>query len=219
MGVLLLLRHGQASLGTADYDRLSDLGRRQARLAGARLGAADLRIDRIVCGGLRRQRDTALEVLTELGIRADLLQADPRLDEYDHAGVLAAHTGAVSFETATDDRSTRTVQAALDEALQRWTAGAGGGRESHDGFVRRGFGVMDELTALPGVTLAVTSGGVIALAAARLLGLPPDGWPALARVTVNSGITKIVSGRSGTNLVSFNDHAHLDTDRTLISYR
>ena len=37
MGVLLLLRHGQGSMGTADYDRLSELGGEQARLAGARL--------------------------------------------------------------------------------------------------------------------------------------------------------------------------------------
>ena len=32
MGVLLLVRHGQASLGAADYDQLSELGHRQAQL-------------------------------------------------------------------------------------------------------------------------------------------------------------------------------------------
>ena len=35
MDVLLLVRHGQASLGTADYDKLSDIGRHQARLRAA----------------------------------------------------------------------------------------------------------------------------------------------------------------------------------------
>ena len=66
MGVLLLVRHGQASLGGADYDRLSELGYRQARATGARLVRADLVIDRMVCGTLARQRDTAVAALAEL---------------------------------------------------------------------------------------------------------------------------------------------------------
>ena len=66
MGVLLLVRHGQASLGTADYDHLSELGYRQARATGARLARADLAIDRVMCGTLARQRDTAVAALAEL---------------------------------------------------------------------------------------------------------------------------------------------------------
>ena len=34
MGQLYLVRHGQASFGTHDYDRLSDLGHRQCRRLG-----------------------------------------------------------------------------------------------------------------------------------------------------------------------------------------
>ena len=44
-------------------------------------------------------------------------------------------------------------------------------------------------------------------------------WPSLARLLVNAGITKVISGHTGTSLVTFNDHAHLETDRTLITYR
>ena len=37
-------------------------------------------------------------------------------------------------------------------------------------------------------------------------------------VTVNTAITKVVSGRSGLTLVSYNEHGHLDgTD--MLSYR
>src|SRR5437867_2716022 len=119
MGVLLLLRHGQASLGAADYDRLSDLGRQQARLAGARMADAGRTVDRVVCGALVRQRDTAIAALATMN-RPELgLSVDDRLDEYDHAGVLAVHTSAVSFESATPD-SARHVQSALDEAIRKW---------------------------------------------------------------------------------------------------
>ncbi len=78
MGVLLLVRHGQASLGAADYDKLSDTGWRQAQITGARLAAADLVVDRVVSGALTRQRDTAQAVLAALGRPGSELQTDDR---------------------------------------------------------------------------------------------------------------------------------------------
>jgi broad specificity phosphatase PhoE len=218
MGVLVLLRHGQASLGAADYDRLSDLGYQQARLAGARMARADLSVDRVVCGGLVRQRDTAMAALAMMNRPKLRLLVDDRLDEYDHVGVLAVHTSAVSFESATPD-SARHVQSALDEAIAKWAAGGDEYAEGHAAFVGRVHDVVVELATQPGCTLTVTSGGVIAVATARLLGLPTDQWPALARVCVNASMTKVITGRSGSNLVTFNDHAHLEHDRSLITYR
>ena len=76
-----------------------------------------------------------------------------------------------------------------------------------------------ELAARPGTTLAVTSAGVIGVACAQLTGLPADRWPALARVAVNASLTKLITGSTGTNLLTFNDHAHLEADRSLITYR
>ena len=102
MGVLLLLRHGQGSMGTADYDRLSELGCEQARLAGARLARTGLSINQVWCGGLTRQQETARLVLAELGRPRNDLRTDVRLDEYDPAGVLGASD---PFATATTAKS------------------------------------------------------------------------------------------------------------------
>ena len=224
MGVLLLVRHGQASLGAADYDRLSELGYRQARATGARLARADLVIDRMVCGTLARQRETAVAALAEMPpLAGSQPRIDGRLDEYDHTALLAAGTGAgapgVSFEAATSAEANRALQPALEAAIARWAAGDASAGESHDAFVGRAEGVMDDLTREPGCTVAVTSGGVIAVACAQALGWPAGRWPALARIIVNGSITKFISGRTGTNLLTFNDHAHLEDDRSLISYR
>lgn len=219
MGVLLLLRHGQASLGTADYDRLSGLGRHQADAAGERLAHADPEIDRIVCGTLTRQRDTALAVLERLGRGPGDLAVDERLDEYDHVRVLAAHSTATTFEGATTPEANRQIQSVLEDAIDRWADAEDGYPERHDDFGSRVLDVVSELAAQPGTTLAVTSGGVIALACTHLLGLPTRRWGAIARVVVNGSITKILSGRSGTNLLTFNDHAHLESVRSLITYR
>ena len=220
MGVLLLVRHGQASLGTADYDQLSDLGRRQAQVTGARLAAADLAVDRVMSGGLTRQRDTAQAVLAALGRPGSELQIDERLDEYDHVGVMARHTAEITFETATaSGEAGRALQSTLEEAIGRWISGETGYQETHDAFIGRVLDAVRELTAAPGGTIAVTSGGVIAAVCVRALGLPVERWPGLARLLVNASITKVISGQTGAHLVTFNDHAHLESDRALITYR
>ena len=219
MSVLLLLRHGQASLGTANYDRLSDIGHKQAQLTGGRLAGADLIVDRTVSGAMMRQRDTAVIVMKEIGLGESNLQIDDRLDEYDHVGVMAGHPAEISFATATTLERARSVQSALDEAIARWMAADTGYPETHDGFIDRVLGAVDALTGRSGTTLAVTSGGVIATVCAHLLGLRADKWPALARVMVNASLTKVISGPTGTRLLTFNDHAHLEHDRALITYR
>jgi broad specificity phosphatase PhoE len=220
MGVLLLVRHGQASLGAADYDRLSDLGRRQAQVVGARLAGAGLTVDRVVAGALSRQRDTAAAVMAALGRPLSELDVDDRLDEYDHVAVMARHDAGISFANATaDGERGRQLQSALEEAIGRWISGGTGYGETHDAFIERVQDAIGDLVAKPGGTVAVTSGGVIAAYCALSLGLPVERWPSLARLVVNASITKIISGRTGTSLVTFNDHAHLESDRALISYR
>jgi len=57
MATVLLIRHGQASYGQADYDKLSPRGIEQARTLGAWLATAQL--DALFCGPLVRQRETA----------------------------------------------------------------------------------------------------------------------------------------------------------------
>jgi broad specificity phosphatase PhoE len=220
MGVLLLVRHGQASLGAADYDQLSELGRRQAQLVGARLAGPGLTIDRVVAGALRRQRDTAGALMAALGRPMTELGTDERLDEYDHVTVMARHDGGISFANATaDGERGRALQSALEQAIGRWISGATGYGETHDTFIERVQGAIGDLVVKPGVTVAVTSGGVISAYCALSLGLPVERWPSLARLVVNASITKVISGRMGTSLVTFNDHAHLESDRAMITYR
>jgi broad specificity phosphatase PhoE len=57
MAQLLLIRHGQASYGEADYDRLSPRGHEQARALGRHL--AGEKLDALFVGPLRRQIETA----------------------------------------------------------------------------------------------------------------------------------------------------------------
>jgi hypothetical protein len=45
-------------------------------------------------------------------------------------------------------------------------------------------------------------------------------WSRLSKVVVNSSVTKVLDGRRGTSLISFNDHSHLEAaGPDLLSYR
>lgn len=209
MSVLLLARHGQASFGAADYDVLSDLGTEQARRLGARL--APLGADAVLSGTLRRQQDTARHLAEAAGLAAGPT-TDAGWDEYDAADVLSG----VPPREVTDNAS---FQALLDEALVRWTSGATDYAETWPAFRGRVTAALERALALPGTTVVVASAGSIGVAAAHLLGLPSPGWTRLARTQVNTGLTKVVTGRSGTTLVSLNDHAHLEAGPGLVTYR
>jgi len=216
VGVLLLLRHGQGSMGTSDYDKLSELGLRQSRSVGTRLASVAPGIGQVWSGALVRQQETARAVLAELGRLPGDLRTDDRLDEYDPAGILGTSD---PFAGATTPESRRALQVTLDEALARWIQGGTAYSEPHSAFIGRVQAAVATLAALPGTTLVVTSAGVIAVVCAQVTGLPADRWPALARVVVNASLTKLITGSTGTNLLTFNDHAHLEGDRSLITYR
>jgi broad specificity phosphatase PhoE len=216
MPVVYLIRHGQASFGAEDYDVLSPVGHQQSQLlAQALVRRGVVKPDRIVAGSLKRQQATAATCSAAAGYRRPI-ETDPGWDEYDHVALLSGHE-----DVGTDHRS---VQQVLDAALLSWIRSGGpdaNGRTFEvwrEGTIAAQQELMDSL-GRGGTGLAFTSGGVLAAICAQLLGLGAEGFVALNRVTVNTGITKIVSGRAGTSLLSFNDHGHLEGATELLTYR
>jgi broad specificity phosphatase PhoE len=214
MAAIYLVRHGQASFGAADYDVLSELGHRQSAVLGAELRRRGVRPTLVRSGTLRRQKSTATAALAAANISVDL-QVDERWNEYDHVDVLRHHGEGAAL----------TEQSVLDGALARWVAAGENSpcAETWPKFTSRFNAVITELTTSLGrgqSAVVFTSGGVIGLAVADLIGGGVAAFLALNRVTVNAAITKIVTGRSGTTLLSFNDHAHFEGVRAdLLSYR
>lgn len=221
MSVVLLVRHGQASFESDDYDRLSPRGHEQSRIIGRRLH--DLGpVTRVVHGSLRRQIQTAEEALPHLG--AEVTRAeDGRFDEYSGDDLLRP-LAAVGC-TGADEDPRRAFQARLEQAIERWTGGEHDGdyRESYADFharVRAGFDEVLNGLGRSQTVAVFTSGGVISALCAQWLGADARGWAALNRVGVNTGLTKFVHGRSGTNLLTVNDHAHLEGEAPeLLTYR
>jgi broad specificity phosphatase PhoE len=222
--VVYLIRHAQASFGGDSYDVLSELGHRQAEALAASLELRGARADRVVSGGLRRQLDTARAC-----VDGDDIDVDARWDEYDSAGVLAAHGEGVPDGEQTElgvprNVSSREFQALLDRALVEWidAGDASPAAETWPAFQARTGSALNDLTDSLGSgegALVFTSAGVIAAVAASLIGAPASSFVALNRIGVNCGVTKLASGRGGTHLVTFNDHSHIEHDRELTTFR
>lgn len=218
MPVIHLVRHGQASFGSEDYDALSDTGRIQASVAGAELARRAPREPLLLCGTLRRQRQTA-ELLAEAGeFRGEIVQ-DARWNEYDHLSLLNSHGAPPS--SSPDNRA---LQDALDAALLAWIEEAGRGeRDGWQQFSRQANAALADATGALTKgrdAIVVTSGGVLAALCGALLSLPAAGVVAVNRVMLNAAVTTVLAGRGGLSLLSLNDHAHLSGEReALRTYR
>lgn len=227
MGVLYLVRHGQAPMHAYSSDPvapdapgLTDLGVAQARRTGLELARQVPAFTAAVSGDLPRQRATLDGVLAAFGeVHPGGLPApavDPGWDEY----VIPALPGGPSPDLYDTPAG---YQQVLDAALLRWTAGAADSAESYAEYVARTAAAADRAAELAGsgkTVLVVSSAGTITALVARLWGVPAESWPALARAMVNASITKLIVGRRGITVVSTNEHGHLSaTDVGLATFR
>lgn len=220
MGQIFLIRHGQASLGAADYDRLSPLGREQARLLGQWFAGTALRIDRVLVGGMRRHRETAEACLAEVPGAPAAYEADHGFDEFDHHQSLVRHwppfaeEGAIARMLAEADGQ-RHFQRIVAGAMVRWSEGRHDAdyTESWSQFHARCGATLARLVASAGKSqnIAVfTSGGPVASICGSLLGIGSEQLLALTSSIVNCSVTKLMLGARGAGIAYINSQAHLE---------
>jgi len=243
VSVLLLVRHGQASFGARHYDALSDVGHEQSRVLGSALRSRGVVPDLVVRGAMRRHEETAAGLQEGLGTNLSC-EVDNGWDEFDFQHVVEVHKPLYRSRTlmmadlAKSLRPKQAFQEVFEEATRRWTSGDQDGdyEESFPAFQDRVVAALErcrELLASHDTVVVVSSGGPIAMAAATILlgeaaglggGRSPASrtaatWGALNRVAVNTAVTKVISGRRGLTLSTYNEHAHLEADRRLLTYR
>ena len=80
MATIYIIRHGQASFGADGYDKLSELGCRQAEVTGEYLARAGIQFDTVYSGDLLRQRETCQLAISSQG-REPAHHIDPRFNE------------------------------------------------------------------------------------------------------------------------------------------
>ena len=227
----MLVRHGQASFGSDDYDVLSSRGVRQSRKVGQTLADFGVEPTTFVHGGMRRQRETAEEMLRAAPWELEV-ELDERWRELDHLAVMGAYPDLTDAERFQLDggagMDVRAFHELYTKATSRWASGAHDGdyEETFVEFIGRvrdaiGHAARDAGERRTGIV--VTSGGPIAAACAMLteVGEEPRSltaaWTRFNAVVVNSSVTRIVVGSTGARLLTFNEHSWLD--RELVTYR
>lgn len=207
-GQLWLIRHAQASFGTADYDVLSELGHAQSRALGEALLAQGLVPDVVCIGAQRRHRETWEGINDALGLslRPQVL---PGFNEFDFTGLLEArHAHRARPEGLHTDR--RTHFKTLRDTVLEWQRGEiTAPPEAFEAFSARVEGARREAAALGSRVLVVSSGGAIGHSIGALMGAPPDAMIRLQLQTKNCSMSRIITSAKGEHLSTFNETPHI----------
>ena len=214
MSMLYLIRHGQASAGTHDYDRLSPVGRHQAQLLGQWWTEQGFTPDKTFHGSLLRQQDTAKLAMS--AIDPDHQSTEHAgLNEYDHRVIDSVFgAGAIS-----DDAESMTFEQ-YAETMQRWKNGQtherSGEAEPWSEFAGRGWQTVSNFhkSSNDAQNLAFfTSGGVIATLLSTVLNLDFTHTIDIIWRIRNASITTLHYDGQQARLVDFNTVPHLQEQK------
>lgn len=213
MGRLLLVRHGQASFGAADYDCLSDLGRRQCVRLGQYLRERGARFEAVVTGTLKRHAQSWQGIAEGLQVQQAALPW-PGLNEYDSEAVIAT-VHAHPLQKPETPEMVRHHFRLLRDGLRAWMAGEAqpAGMPSYADFVAGIQGALDHVRSNhEGDVLMVSSGGPISTAVGLVLSTPPETTIELNLRIRNSSVTEFAFTPKRHMLVTYNTLPHLDTE-------
>ena len=236
MASIYLIRHGQASFGTDDYDRLSELGCRQAEVLGEYLEHRELHFDAVYTGELLRQRKTAA-IAVGHRVPESEHRVDARFNEIDNAAQLEVIT-PILLDSRPElkawwdkaNSSSKDYQKLLEQVFNYWV---GLGEDSPEGlqsWADYSGGVHAALAGVmrdqgPGTNAAIfTSGGTIATIVAHVLGAGDHATYQFYEPVINCSVTQLLYNPRKVSLSYYNDHSFLDLmgrqrGEKLITYR
>ncbi|AMU08934.1 histidine phosphatase family protein [Burkholderia cenocepacia] len=213
MAELFLVRHGQASFGTDDYDRLSAAGDQQGVWLGEYFARQGLTFDRVICGTMNRHAQTVAAILRGMDREGVAVDRHPGLNEYDFHGLFAAAASDYPEIARLAAGSMKEHFRALRQVLQLWTEDKLGDAapETWAHFQQR---VADARAAIRHGggqrVLVVSSGGPIAVTVQQVLAAPPSSAIALSLQIRNSSLSQFFFNAEAFHLASFNGIPHLE---------
>ena len=235
MATIYLMRHGQASFGAADYDKLSELGCSQAEVLGHYLRDCDVVFDAVYSGDLLRQRET-----TELAVASQPAAVDhhidPRFNEIKNdqqvkhlLPQLAEKNPALGKLVERGLSDSKDYQKVIEAVFKHWVSGQCDNTNLQSWADYSG-GVRDAVTDVirtsgSGKTVGIfTSGGTIATIVSQVLGLSAEDTYKLYEPVFNCSVSQLFYSGDKVSLSYFNDRSFLQVlgkqlGEDLVSYR
>ncbi len=232
MGRLIIVRHGQASFLSDDYDRLSPLGEEQSRALGRYLAQHRAPVTHAYTGPCRRHRQTAEH--THAAAEAEghplpTLNDAPGLDEFAWEALLQhsisdAYAADAAFaelraeflraETYAEKR--RAIHYLMEAVTERWVLGELNAPDAEpftvfQARVHANIERIMEDAGKGGHAIVYTSGGPAAVIAGLALGLAPRKILDLIWNLRNAGLVELLYSREKLTLAAYNNAPHLAT--------
>jgi len=234
MSKLLVIRHGQARLFTDNYDRLSELGVRQAECLGEWFVQRGIVLDEMYAGTLTRQQETASavsKVIQAAGVAVPELKTLAGLNEYPADEIMRQLVPelrgssseidrlAEEYDQADDyDSRYRSLHQLLTMIMQRWIKGDYNRGDSlmswkeFSGAVRMALAEAMQMSGSGKTVALFTSGGPIGISVQTALDAPELQAAELNCRIYNCSVTRFTFSGERVSMDAFNETAHLPQD-------
>ncbi len=235
MSEIYFIRHGQASFGETNYDKLSDLGRTQALILGDFFIKTGVEFQAVYSGSMERQVGTVEGVLSQLAENdlVDGLKIMQEFNEYDSSAVVLSllpkmieEDPSVSEDVDKMISDRKVFQKIFGKIMMRWISGKYDDSKietwrDFTGRVQQGVKrIMDECGPKKRVAL-FTSGGPISAVMQMALSLSDSETLDINWQIRNTSVSVFRYHKHNFGLLSFNNVAHLElkNESGLVTYR
>ncbi len=210
---IYLVRHGQASFGKANYDKLSELGAQQAEWLGNYFREREVVFDALYQGDMVRHRETAegikqgMDYLPEPTISSNL-------NEFNFQAVARAYLAVYPESQVPEGAPPAEYYRLLKKAMLAWARNdldTSMLEETWAEFEQRTLNILQTLQASGArKALVVTSGGAIAMMLKHILGYDDPMVINMNLQIRNASFSQCFANAKGVHLNSFNSVPHLD---------
>lgn len=234
MAAIYLIRHGQASFGSADYDQLSEKGRKQAHLLG-QYWRARANPSKFYCGDLLRHNQSLSSFKEGYQGDATPMVIHSGFNEFDHVDILKNYQEQwqdftkMSEEISQHKEPNKIFQKEFANALQRWVTGDSktNYKESWSEFKARCIRALQDVIAQelanrrkftmtvggakqPKDILVFTSGGTISVIVQHILKLSDQQALEINQQARNTSVTKLLFSENKISVDYLNNYSHVE---------
>jgi len=234
MAAIYLIRHGQASFGSTDYDHLSEKGYKQGALLG-KYWRSNAVPNKFYCGDLLRHNQT-LKSFTEgyQGEETPMI-IHSGFNEFDHVDILINYNkkwqnfAKMSEEINQLKNPNKIFQKEFSKALNRWISGDKDHqyKESWPQFKGRCIRALHDVITQESINnqnlnsstnntkkskdiLVFTSGGTISVIVQHILKLSDEHALQINQQSRNTSVTKLLFSKNMLSVDYLNNYSHLE---------